>query len=86
MTTANNANIKRIDKNGFFHIENNCGDEAIVPEHGLSDYQIATNGLRIKPDETGRLTDCEGRFGYHTRISGIYVCYTCGHLCECGEG
>lgn len=25
------------------------------------------------------------RYGYHTHFSGAYVCYTCGHLCECGE-
>ena len=22
-------------------------------------------------------------YGYHTHFSGAYVCYTCGHLCEC---
>lgn len=25
------------------------------------------------------------RYGYNTRLGGLYVCYTCGHLCECGE-
>jgi hypothetical protein len=25
------------------------------------------------------------RYGYHTHLGGLYVCYTCGHLCECGE-
>lgn len=25
-------------------------------------------------------------YGYRTHFSGAYVCYTCGHLCECGEG
>lgn len=23
--------------------------------------------------------------GYFTHIAGLYVCYTCGHLCECGD-
>lgn len=23
--------------------------------------------------------------GYHTQLGGLYVCFTCGHLCECGE-
>ena len=23
--------------------------------------------------------------GYHTHFGGLYVCYTCGHLCECGD-
>lgn len=25
-------------------------------------------------------------YGYQTHFSGSYVCYTCGHLCDCGEG
>ena len=30
--------------------------------------------------------DSEGNaVGYHTHFGGLYVCYTCGHLCECGE-
>jgi hypothetical protein len=24
-------------------------------------------------------------FGYRTHFAGMWVCYTCGHLCECGE-
>lgn len=24
-------------------------------------------------------------YGYRTHFTGAYVCYTCGHLCECGE-
>lgn len=24
-------------------------------------------------------------YGYHPRLGGGYVCYTDGHLCECGE-
>ena len=24
--------------------------------------------------------------GYRTHFTGAWVCYTCGHLCECGEG
>ncbi len=23
--------------------------------------------------------------GYTTHFTGAYVCFTCGHLCECGE-
>jgi len=29
--------------------------------------------------------DGKRRYGYRTHFSGSYVCYTCGHLCECGE-
>jgi hypothetical protein len=25
-------------------------------------------------------------YGYRTHFSGLYVCYTDGHYCECGEG
>jgi len=25
------------------------------------------------------------RYGYYTQLGGLYVCYTCGHLCECEE-
>lgn len=24
-------------------------------------------------------------YGYRTHFTGAYVCFTCGHLCECGE-
>jgi hypothetical protein len=26
------------------------------------------------------------KYGYHTNLGALYVCFTCGHLCECGEG
>lgn len=43
-----------------------------------------------KVDIHGRyyVQDREGyrTYGYSTGWGGIYVCYTCGHLCECGEG
>ncbi len=24
-------------------------------------------------------------YGYRTHLTGAYVCYTCGHLCECED-
>jgi hypothetical protein len=24
-------------------------------------------------------------YGYRTHFSGAYICYTCGHLCDCGD-
>ena len=40
-------------------------------------------------DDEGRyyVQDREGyrAYGYRTHFGGLYVCYTCGHLCECGE-
>ena len=32
------------------------------------------------------LYNCDGKpVGYFTHFAGLYVCLTCGHLCECGE-
>ena len=36
-------------------------------------------------DRFYREVEGERRYGYHTHFGGLYVCYTCGHLCECGE-
>jgi hypothetical protein len=36
-------------------------------------------------DAGGRWVDPSGSYGYATRLAGNWVCYTCGHLCECGE-
>ena len=39
-------------------------------------------------DSEGRyysLTSAGYRYGYRAHFTGAYVCYTCGHLCECGE-
>jgi len=24
-------------------------------------------------------------YGYQAHFTGAYVCYTCGHLCDCGD-
>lgn len=30
--------------------------------------------------------NAEGKaVGYRTWFTGVYVCYECGHLCECGD-
>lgn len=38
-------------------------------------------------DEDGRYyrVSVEGgrNYGYHARFGGAFICYTCGHLCEC---
>jgi hypothetical protein len=43
-----------------------------------------------KQDMHGRYytQDREGyrNYGYHAHFTGAYICYTCGVLCECGEG
>jgi hypothetical protein len=44
------------------------------------------NAEPLSYDLTGfYLVDSLGRYGYNAHFSGAYVCYTCGHLCECGE-
>jgi hypothetical protein len=45
---------------------------------------VASNGEELTYDDGGRLKDKAGRYGYSTHFAGAYVCYTCGHLCECG--
>ena len=46
--------------------------------------------MGAKLDMHGRyyVQDREGyrTYGYQARWGGAYICYTCGHLCECGEG
>jgi hypothetical protein len=46
---------------------------------------MAPNGETIARDDEGRFKDSAGRYGYRAHFSGAYICYTCGHLCECGE-
>lgn len=39
-------------------------------------------------DEDGRYYVEEGesqRYGYRAHFTGVWVCYTCGHLCDCNE-
>ena len=36
---------------------------------------------RLKPDGDRNIRV----YGYNTHLGGLYVCYTRGHLCECGD-
>jgi hypothetical protein len=47
--------------------------------------KTATNGEMVTLGDDERYTDSLGRYGYSTHFTGAYVCYTCGHLCECGD-
>lgn len=51
----------------------------------LLEYVMAANGETVAPDSNGRLRDTMGAYGYTAHFTGAYVCYTCGHMCECGE-
>lgn len=49
-------------------------------------YLTAGNGNLLAYDYTGfRLIDGAGKYGYDAQWGGGYVCYTCGHACECSE-
>lgn len=46
-------------------------DGAILLDENDRFYRLSEAGERI--------------YGYSAWLSGAYVCYTCGHLCECGD-
>jgi hypothetical protein len=48
---------------------------------GATRQDSAGRYYRLKPDGDGNTRV----YGYSSHFSGVYVCYTCGHLCECGE-
>jgi hypothetical protein len=39
----------------------------------------------MRLDDSGRWVDPKGGYGYTPRLGGSWVCYTCGHMCECGD-
>lgn len=46
-------------------------------------YAKTINGHLLHLISNGLWVDSEGSSGYHTRLTGAWVCYKCGHLCEC---
>ena len=44
------------------------------------------NGVQLVKNSNGLWVNGEGDSGYHTHFTGVWECYNCGHLCECGEG
>jgi hypothetical protein len=61
--------------------------DALIASGRLSIIPVGFNeeGEREKKREGEREQEGESAGGYTTRFTGAYVCYTCGHLCECGE-
>ena len=43
------------------------------------------NGVTLHRSGNGVWIDGKGESGYRTHFTGAWVCYSCGHLCECGE-
>jgi hypothetical protein len=54
----------------------------------MSEIAVALmiNGQLLHQTSNGLWVNGEGDSGYHTHFTGAWVCYYCGHLCECGEG
>lgn len=51
-----------------------------IPGHPLTQEEFAAAAFGERDavtDETGMVV------GYYTWFSGMYVCLTCGHMCEC---
>jgi len=47
---------------------------------------IEINGqLLHQRSRNGLWVNSEGDSGYHAPFTGAWICYYCGHLCECGE-
>jgi rubrerythrin len=66
-------------------------------EHLFKDCEVNLEGHEIKveeiredeygawlaQDESGRYVSQSGEYGYYAHFGGAWICYTCGHLCEC---
>ncbi len=55
---------------------------------GLKYYRQLDGATLLDESERYYRLDDKGErvYGYRTHLTGSYVCYSCGHLCECGEG
>jgi hypothetical protein len=54
----------------------------------LKYYRQLDRAILLDSDDRYYRLDDRGErvYGYRTHFTGAYVCYSCGHLCECGEG
>lgn len=51
----------------------------------ITKERIGSNGETLTYLESLDIwVDGAGERGYKTYLTGAYVCYSCGHLCECG--
>ena len=49
--------------------------------------KIGGNGERLTYlDSLDIWVDSAGERGYKAFYTGAYICYSCGHLCDCGWG
>ena len=69
----------QVERFGFCGCEDNEGGE-----NPFSDCpKVGSNGEALTLNESGRYIDGAGRFGYNSHFGGAWVCYRCGHLCDC---
>jgi hypothetical protein len=45
---------------------------------------IEINGQILHQSSNGLWVNSEGDSGYRAHFTGAWICYYCGHLCECG--
>lgn len=58
----------------------NNGASTLKRERELRGATLLDDNDRFYAEgESGR------EYGYRAHFSGSYVCYTCGHLCDCGD-
>ncbi len=69
----------QVERFGFCLCED-PGDSEELPYPDCPRY--AGNGERVSVNDSGLWVDSLGRFGYRAWLSGAYVCYSCGHLCD----
>ena len=54
---------------------------------GLKYYRQLDGATLLDESERYYRLDDKGErvYGYRTHFTGAYVCYSCGHLCECED-
>jgi hypothetical protein len=52
---------------------------------GLRYYRELDGAIMLDDDDRYYLISGSGEkvYGYRAHFTGSYVCYTCGHLCDC---
>jgi len=62
-----------------------CEYQAELLENHRPITKYALNAELVTLGDDERYIDSLGRYGYTAHFTGAYICYTCGHVCECGE-
>ena len=73
---------RQVEEFGFCLCEDPGENEDLPYSDCPKPDKFAGNGELITLNESGLFIDSLGRFGYCAWLSGAYICYTCGHLCD----